>query len=111
MSARREPPRRRSWDTVVRRRRPHERCGWDEAIAGAEVVVHTASPFPDHAARHPEDLIAPARDGTCASCGRDESPVARVVLTSSTVAIFYPSGRRQGMSIRKRISRTKRGPI
>ncbi|HET6390605.1 NAD-dependent epimerase/dehydratase family protein [Hyphomicrobium sp.] len=67
--------------------------GWKEAVAGSEIVVHTASPFPVSQPDDPEEVIAPARDGTlrvlrAATAGA----VARVVLTSSTVAIFYPSG-------------------
>ncbi len=69
-------------------------AGWDEAVAGAEVVVHTASPFPIVQPDDPDDIIAPARDGTLRVLrAATKAAVARVVLTSSTVAIFYPSGR------------------
>ncbi|MFA5957990.1 NAD-dependent epimerase/dehydratase family protein [Hyphomicrobium sp.] len=68
--------------------------GWDEAVAGAGVVVHSASPFPITQPDDPEDVIAPARDGTLRVLrAATKAAVARVVLTSSTVAIFYPSGR------------------
>ncbi len=68
--------------------------GWDEAVSGAKVVVHTASPFPLTQPDDAEDIIAPARDGTLRVLrSATKAGVARVVLTSSTVAIFYPSGR------------------
>lgn len=68
-------------------------AGWDEAVAGASVVVHTASPFPMTQPDNAEDLIAPARDGTLRVLrSATKASIARVVLTSSTVAIFYPSG-------------------
>jgi nucleoside-diphosphate-sugar epimerase len=71
--------------------------GWDEAVGGAPVVVHTASPFPLEQPTNAEDLIAPARDGTLRVLrAATKAGVARVVLTSSTVAIFYPSGRPKG---------------
>jgi len=72
-------------------------AGWDEAIAEAEVVVHTASPFPVTQPDDPDDLIAPARDGTLRVLrSATKAAAARVVLTSSAVAIFYPSGRPVG---------------
>lgn len=71
--------------------------GWDEAVAGTKAVVHTASPFPISQPSNPNDLIAPARDGTLRVLrAATKTAVARVVLTSSTVAIFYPSGRAKG---------------
>jgi nucleoside-diphosphate-sugar epimerase len=72
-------------------------AGWDEAVADAEVVVHTASPFPVTQPDDAEDLIAPARDGTLRVLrAATKAAVGRVVLTSSTVAIFYPSDRPKG---------------
>ena len=69
-------------------------AGWDDAVAAASVVVHTASPFPISQPDDAEILIAPARDGTLRVLrAATKASVARVVLTSSTVAIFYPSGR------------------
>ncbi len=64
--------------------------GWDQAVAGVTHVLHTASPFPIQQPDDPEDIIRPAVDGTlrvlnAATAAR----VKRVVLTSSTVAIFY----------------------
>jgi nucleoside-diphosphate-sugar epimerase len=64
--------------------------GWDEAVANANVVVHTASPFPIAQPRDPDDVIRPARDGTLrVLTASARAQVKRVVLTSSSVAIFY----------------------
>lgn len=68
-------------------------AGWDDAIAGATAVVHTASPFPISQPDDPDDVILPALDGTLRVLrSATKAAVTRVVLTSSTVAIFYPSG-------------------
>lgn len=70
--------------------------GWDRAMAGHEALVHTASPFPLTAPKDPEALIAPARDGTLRALGAAKAAgIARVVLTSSSVAILggVPEGR------------------
>ncbi|MBI3213604.1 MAG: NAD-dependent epimerase/dehydratase family protein [Mycobacterium sp.] len=64
--------------------------GWDTAVAGADYVLHMASPFPPAAPAHEDDLIVPARDGTLRvlSAARDAA-VKRVVVTSSFAAIGY----------------------
>ncbi len=68
-------------------------AGWDEAVAGSAVVVHTASPFPIQQPNNPDDVIRPARDGTLRVLNAAaRAGVKRVVLTSSSVAIFYGSG-------------------
>ena len=38
--------------------------GWDDALAGVDVLMHTASPFPNGDPDDPEELIRPAVDGT-----------------------------------------------
>lgn len=64
-------------------------AGWDDAVQNVAAVVHTASPFPIAQPKDPGALIRPAVEGTervllaAASAG-----VTRIVLTSSTVAIF-----------------------
>jgi dihydroflavonol-4-reductase len=64
--------------------------GWADAIAGASHVVHTASPFPLQQPDNPDDVIRPAVDGTLRVLkAATAASVKRVVLTSSTVAIFY----------------------
>ncbi len=68
--------------------------GWDEAVAGAETVVHTASPFPMQQPEDEDEVIRPARDGTLRVLkAATRADVKRVVLTSSTVAILYASKR------------------
>jgi len=74
-------------------------AGWDEAFAQSAIVVHTASPFPIAQPNDPEEVIRPARDGTLRVLkAAAKANVKRVVLTSSTVAIFYgrdlPAGHR-----------------
>lgn len=63
---------------------------YDEAMAGCEVVYHTASPFAMQVNDAQKDLIDPALKGTrnvLESANRTES-VKRVVLTSSCVSIY-----------------------
>src|SRR5215472_10180399 len=64
--------------------------GWPEAVAGAEFVMHVASPLPPRAPKHEDELIVPAREGTLRvlRAARDAG-VKRVVLTSSFGAIGY----------------------
>jgi dihydroflavonol-4-reductase len=64
--------------------------GWAEAVAGAEYVVHVASPFPAAHPKHEDELIVPARDGALRvlRAARDAG-VKRVVLTSSFAAVGY----------------------
>ncbi len=61
------------------------------AIDGCEVVIHTASPFELGEAKNPQrDLIDPALNGTrnvLSTCSSSRT-VRRVVLTSSTYAIY-----------------------
>ncbi|MDA3889518.1 MAG: NAD-dependent epimerase/dehydratase family protein [Allgaiera sp.] len=62
--------------------------GWAEALKGAEVLIHTASPFPISQPKDPEDLIRPAVDGSLrALAAARAAGVARVVMTSSVAAI------------------------
>jgi nucleoside-diphosphate-sugar epimerase len=72
-------------------------AGWDEAVAGSRIVVHSASPFPIAQPDDPEEVIGPARDGTLRVLrAATHGAVQRVVLTSSAVAIFYPSEQLKG---------------
>lgn len=71
--------------------------GWEDAFAGAQVVVHTASPFPMQQPEDPEEIIGPARDGTLRVLKfATRAGAKRLVLTSSIVAIFYGSGLAKG---------------
>jgi dihydroflavonol-4-reductase len=63
-------------------------AGWPAAMAGISAVIHTASPFPIKAPKHPDDLIRPAVEGTRrVLTAAADAGVARVILTSSTVAV------------------------
>ena len=71
-------------------------AGWRAAMQGCRYVLHVASPFPLKAPRDRDALIRPAREGTLRVLGQAaKSGIERVVMTSSTVAIVYPSGARQ----------------
>lgn len=65
--------------------------GFDEAVAGADVVIHSASPFIRDKITDPEtQLLQPAEAGTrnvLASVNRSQT-VRRVVVTSSVAAIM-----------------------
>ncbi|GGL08874.1 SDR family oxidoreductase [Mangrovihabitans endophyticus] len=67
--------------------------GWAQAAAGADYVLHIASPFPGAPVKHEDDLIIPARDGALRvlRAARDAG-VRRVVLTSSFAAVGYSRG-------------------
>ncbi|WP_417626461.1 NAD-dependent epimerase/dehydratase family protein [Pararhodobacter aggregans] len=63
--------------------------GWAEAMAGAEAVLHTASPFPLSMPKDEGDLIRPAVDGTARVMRAAQAAgIGRVVLTSSTVSVL-----------------------
>ncbi len=64
--------------------------GWNEAMAGAGALVHTASPFPTVQPSDPEELVRPAVEGTLRALrAAREAGIGRVVLTSSVAAIVY----------------------
>jgi nucleoside-diphosphate-sugar epimerase len=72
--------------------------GWTEAVAGADFVLHVASPFPATLPKKEDELIVPAREGALRvlRASRDGG-VKRVVMTSSFAAIGYgqPATKRQ----------------
>ncbi|OJF93720.1 SDR family oxidoreductase [Pararhizobium antarcticum] len=69
-------------------------AGWDDAVAGADCVMHVASPFPDRVPKDEDELIRPARDGALRVLkAAKKAGVRRVVLTSSIAAINYGAGR------------------
>ena len=64
-------------------------AGWDEAIAGVDVLVHTASPFPIASPKDEVELIRPAVEGTLrAMRAAHQAGVTRVILTSSVAAVY-----------------------
>ena len=63
--------------------------GWQDALKGCDVLIHTASPFPLTEPKDPQDLIRPAVDGTLrAMHAAKDAGIKRVVLTSSCAAIY-----------------------
>jgi dihydroflavonol-4-reductase len=62
--------------------------GWDEAMRGVDVLVHTASPFP---VVQPRDEAEGARRALRAAIA---AGIGRVVMTSSAAAVIY--GRKSG---------------
>jgi len=62
--------------------------GWREAALGADVLMHTASPFPMASPDDEADVIRPAVDGTLRALRAAQAARAkRVILTSSVAAI------------------------
>lgn len=69
-------------------------AGWDAAMTGVDVLMHTASPFPTAAPKNPDELIRPAVDGTLRALrAAQQAGVCRVVLTSSCAAIYKDSAK------------------
>ncbi len=63
---------------------------FDEAMAGCQLVMHTASPFTLSAKDPQKDIVDPAVQGTrnVLAAANRVSSVKRVVLTSSVVSIY-----------------------
>jgi dihydroflavonol-4-reductase len=63
--------------------------GWEAALAGADALVHTASPFPLVQPKDEKDVIRPAVEGTLRALrAAHKAGVTRVVLTSSGLAVM-----------------------
>ncbi|KNG93201.1 SDR family oxidoreductase [Pseudaestuariivita atlantica] len=63
-------------------------AGWDAAMQGIDVLMHTASPFPGSMPKDENELITPAVEGTLRALkAAQASGVTRVIMTSSVVAI------------------------
>jgi dihydroflavonol-4-reductase len=70
--------------------------GWAEAVAGADYVLHVASPVPTVDPKSDDELVRPARDGTLRVLrAAREAGVKRVVMTSSISAIMFGRGVRE----------------
>lgn len=71
--------------------------GWDSALKGIDVLMHTASPFPIASPKDENELIRPAVDGTLRALKAAKSAgVNRVILTSSNAAVYgceLPAGK------------------
>lgn len=71
--------------------------GWDTAMEGVDVLMHTASPFPLTQPKDENETIRPAVDGAMRAVkAARKAGINRVIMTSSTVAIMntdLPAGR------------------
>ena len=72
-------------------------AGWDVALSGIDVLMHTASPFPIASPKDENDLIRPAVDGTLRALkAAKKAGVKRVILTSSNASVYgrdLPAGK------------------
>ena len=65
-------------------------AGWDAAMAGVDVLMHTASPFPIQQTENEDTVIRTAVDGSLRAVkAAQKAGIRRVVMTSSSVAIMY----------------------
>jgi len=63
--------------------------GWDRAMEGCDFVLHVASPFVVKEPKNEDELIRPALQGTLRALNAaKKAGVKRMVITSSTVAMF-----------------------
>jgi nucleoside-diphosphate-sugar epimerase len=70
--------------------------GWTDAVAGADYVLHVASPVPEVDPKSDDELVRPARDGTLRVLeAARNTGVKRVVMTSSISAIIFGRGVRE----------------
>ncbi len=71
--------------------------GWEAALEGSDVLMHTASPFPLVQPKNEDEVIRPAVDGALRALKAAKAAgIGRVVITSSTVSITncaLPDGR------------------
>ena len=64
-------------------------AGWNDAMSGIDVLIHSASPFPLVMPKNEEEIIRPAVDGTIRALkAAKNAGVKRVILTSSNAAVF-----------------------
>jgi dihydroflavonol-4-reductase len=64
--------------------------GWDEAMEGADYVIHSASPFLAHIPKDENEIIKPAVEGTLRVLeAAKKHQISRVVLTSSVASALY----------------------
>ncbi len=69
---------------------------WADAVAGADYVLHVASPVPAVDPKSDDELVRPARDGTLRVLkAARNAGVKRVVMTSSISAIIFGRGVRE----------------
>ncbi len=68
--------------------------GWKQAADSCDYVLHVASPFPPAQPKDPDELIAPAREGTLRVLESAYAAGARRVVVTSSVAAVRNSGAR-----------------
>ncbi|WP_084659591.1 SDR family oxidoreductase [Vibrio sonorensis] len=67
--------------------------GWENAVKGADYVIHAASPFLTYVPKSEDEVIKPAVEGTKRVLqAAVKAGVKRVVLTSSIAAVIYGDG-------------------
>jgi dihydroflavonol-4-reductase len=72
-------------------------AGWDEAVDGCALVVHTASPLPVALPKDADELVVPAREGALRLLrAASAAGVSRVVMTSSVAAVSAGGQRADG---------------
>ncbi len=63
--------------------------GWEAAMDGVDILMHTASPFPLEQPKDEQELIRPAVDGALRALRAAKAAgIKRVVMTSSAVAVM-----------------------
>lgn len=63
--------------------------GWNDAMVGVDVLMHTASPYNLELPKNDEELVRPAVDGTLRALkAAKNAGVKRVILTSSVMAVI-----------------------
>ncbi len=68
-----------------------EEEGWADAVAGADYVLHVASPFPPSQPKDADELIVPAKKGTLRVLSAAlDAGAKRMVVTSSVAALRNP---------------------
>lgn len=68
--------------------------GWNDAIAGHDYLIHTASPFVTTIPKDPQILVKPAVEGTVRALNAGmATSVKRIVLTSTIGAVAYGHGK------------------
>lgn len=78
-------------------------AGWDAAMQGVDVLLHTASPVPVAQPKDENQVIKPAVDGTLRALkAAQKAGIQRVVMTSSVAAIMHHNdiGQRTAMDER-----------
>ena len=63
--------------------------GWETAMDGVDILMHTASPFPLEQPKDEQEVIRPAVDGALRALRAAKAAgIKRVVMTSSAVAVM-----------------------